>query len=104
MTITHDPLEPSVHINVGALGVLVALILLVAGPQPRLATKWAWFWLGCAGPLWLVFLVLEPVPWWRRESAMQRDRRLTGGWAFLASIFLVPVVLSLIPGLQRIMC
>ena len=66
-----------------------ALLVLILGPQPRLATKWAWFWLGWAvPPVLLAFLVLEPVPVWRRESLPLRSRRFTGGLAFLAAIVL----------------
>lgn len=68
---------------------IAALFVLIAGRQPRLATKWAWFWLGWAVPVaFLVFLVLEPVPAWRRTAASPRARRLTGGWAFLLALVL----------------
>lgn len=61
----------------------VALLVLVSGPQPRLATKWAWFWfIWIVPPAAVALVVLEPVPLWRRE-ARWRQRRLTGGWAFL---------------------
>lgn len=56
--------------------------LLITGPEPWRATRWAWFWLLTPplGPL--LFLALSgltpglPTP--KRVS-----RRLTGGWAFL---------------------
>ncbi len=71
---------PSLVLGVGSL------VLLVVGPEPRRATRWAWFWvLGVAPPAgMLAFLLLSgatpllPPP---REPA----RRLTGGWAFLLS-------------------
>lgn len=79
--------------NVASLFSFGAFLLLIAGPQPRLATKWAWFWLAGGAPLlWLAFVVLEPVPLWRRAPAAARPRRLTGGWAFLLSVTLVPFV------------
>jgi len=69
---------------------------LILGPQPRLATKWAWFWLAGGVPLlWFAFVVLEPVPLWRRTPAAARGR-LTGGWAFLLSITAVPFVGSVV--------
>lgn len=64
---------------------LATLILLIGGPQPRLATKWAWFWLLGIGPLSLAFLLLEPVPVWQREALPARNR-LTGGWGFVIAL------------------
>lgn len=78
---------------------LATLILLIVGPQPRWATKWAWFWLLGVGPLTAVFLLLEPVPVWQSEPARARPSRLTGGWAFLLAIFsgiIVSVLASLV--------
>jgi len=66
-----------------ALGVcLVAFCVLVAGPEPWRATRWAWFWL-CGSPWGLLgFLLLSgPTPGLR--GPRQPARRLTGGWAFL---------------------
>jgi hypothetical protein len=63
------------------------LLLLVLGPQPWRATRWAWFWLlGLGAPLVMVaYLALGGattlVPPLRNPS-----RRLSGGWAFLISI------------------
>ncbi|HLT85655.1 MAG TPA: hypothetical protein VKZ83_15585 [Phototrophicaceae bacterium] len=63
-----------------------ALLVLVGGPQPRLATKWAWFWLMyLVPPTALALVALEPVPLWRGE-ARWRARRLTGGWALLIGL------------------
>lgn len=84
-----DPLR-----GVAVLSSLLVLILLVRGPQPRWATKWAWFWLG-ATPLGLgilAWLALE-VPWSRRAHRLPepqpgaREERLTGGIAF--GLFLI---------------
>ncbi|KAE8764479.1 hypothetical protein [Georgenia thermotolerans] len=77
------------------LACFAALCLLIAGPQPHLATKWAWFWLAGATPLWIAFLLLEPVPAWSRAAPAPR-RRLTGGWAFVLSLTLLPVLLALV--------
>jgi hypothetical protein len=67
---------------------LLTLCLLVLGPEPWRATRWAWFWLlGIGFPLGLIaFLVLSgptPLPAPRRPA-----RRLTGGWAFLLMLVL----------------
>lgn len=62
------------------------LLLLIAGAQPRRATRWAWFWMmWTAPPLGFVaFLALggslSPRP------RPDLGRRLTGGRAFLLSI------------------
>lgn len=71
--------------SLAGLAGLATLVLLVGGPQPRLATKWAWFWLLGVGPLGVAFLLLEPVPVWLRDALPARTR-LTGGWAFLLMI------------------
>lgn len=88
----------------GALAGLAVLLLLIAGPQPRLATKWAWFWLGIAvTPLWLAFVVLEPLPIWADRPQPAARRRLTGGWAFLLSLVLGAVVTSAWPQLSDVL-
>lgn len=80
---------------------LATFILLVSGPQPRLATKWAWFWLMGIGPLGMAFLLLEPVPVWLRDALPARQR-LTGGWAFLITI-LVGIVASATNGFGAVL-
>ncbi|TDE92769.1 hypothetical protein EXU48_14745 [Occultella glacieicola] len=102
VTVTRDWEAPGLHANLTVLAAMFALFVLVLGPQPRLATKWAWFWLTCAAaPIWLLYLILEPVPLWSRGPATARASRLTGGTAFILAILLVPLVLSLIPGASR---
>ncbi|WP_043498514.1 hypothetical protein [Georgenia sp. SUBG003] len=91
VTVRHNFLDPGTTWHVGGIVGLAALLWLVGGPQPRLATKWAWFWLAWSAPLlWLAFVVLEPVPLWRNRPTPRRPRRLTGGWAFLLSVTAVP--------------
>ena len=67
---------------VGAAG----LLLLIAGPQPRRATRWAWFWLMSAAPPagFLAFLLLSGRLSPRPQASL--GRRLTGGWAFLLAM------------------
>ena len=62
---------------------LCTLGLVIWGPEPRRATRWAWFWLiSAAAPLTaMVFLVLGGAI--SRLPAHDTTRRLTGGWAFL---------------------
>ncbi len=71
-----------------AVGGLGAFLYLVAGPAPRVATRWAWFWLATGSPvLWLVMVVAEPVPlWFGVDRAAAPRRRLTGGPAFVFSL------------------
>ena len=77
----------------------VTLLLLIFGPQPRLATKWAWFWLSIAvPPLWLAFVLFEPVPLWIKHPLPPAPSRLTGGWAFLLSLVGGALVAWLLPG------
>ncbi|MCV2392707.1 hypothetical protein OEB99_00145 [Actinotalea sp. M2MS4P-6] len=75
------------HVGWAGLAGLVTLVLLITGPQPRWATKWAWFWLLGVGPMTVVFLLVEPVPVWQESPAYTRPWRLTGGWAFLLALF-----------------
>jgi len=73
------------------LGWACWLGLLVHGPAPWRATRWAWFWVSWAPGGVVAFLLLAgptpgvPVP--RRPA-----RRLTGGWALLLSLVLAPLL------------
>jgi hypothetical protein len=67
---------------------LTGLLLLISGPQPRRATRWAWFWLmGTVPPIgFLAFLLLSGLL--SPRPRVDLGPRLTGGWAFLLSILL----------------
>ena len=90
---------PSVHSDVlgwrvpqwvGALlfaGWLAALFLLVGGPVPERATRWAWFWLN-SNPLGVLAFLLLSGPTPGVPAPRPGARRLTGGWAFLLSLVL----------------
>jgi hypothetical protein len=64
---------------------LAVIAVIMHGPEPWWATRWAWFWMvfsplaPLAVPLFL--LVVGPPPGVPRPE--QPGRRLTGGWAFL---------------------
>lgn len=61
---------------------LATLVALVAGQEPRLATRWAWFWLfvGTGFLATVTYLVLGV----RRPGHGPPASRLTGGWAVVA--------------------
>lgn len=63
--------------------------LLIGGPEPWRATRWAWFWLLTAPvPVAaLAFLLLAgPTP--LIPAPRRPANRLTGGWAFLMSVMI----------------
>ena len=71
----------------GFAAIVCTLTLLVSGPQPWRATRWAWFWLMTNPVGTILFLVLAgPTPPLR--SPRNPKRRLTGGWAFLLGLVL----------------
>lgn len=92
-----EPLVTGTTWQLHGVGALVALLLLIGGTAPRLATRWAWFWLmWSVPPAALVFVLVEPVPLWRR-GAPPATRRLTGGWAFLLAVVLENTLPQLLP-------
>ena len=70
---------------------LAGFALLVAGPHPWRATRWAWFWLLLPPVGVVVYLVLSgPTP--GVPGPRNPQWRLTGGWAFLLSLPLTAVL------------
>ncbi len=68
---------------------VATLLLLLGGPQPWRATRWAWFWIVLALPLLgAVAYVLFGGPF-AAVPPNDRERRLSGGWAFLIGLFLL---------------
>ena len=64
---------------------VAVLVLIVSGPVPWRATRWAWFWmLALAFPFGLIAYVLLGGPLGRMRPA-DGARRMTGGWAFLVA-------------------
>lgn len=70
---------------------LASLYLLVNGPQPWRATRWAWFWL-MASPVGIAAFLLLSGPTPLVPAHRNPDRRLTGGWALLLSIVVTPML------------
>lgn len=59
--------------------------VLVNQASPKLATKWAWWWLSLiAAPAALVAFLIFGAP----RTPGDRARRLTGGWGFLLMLLL----------------
>lgn len=81
-----------VWIAIGALTWWLLVVgTLIVGPEPRLATKWAWFWLftsALAVPAMAVYLLAgRPAS---EDDLTPPGRRLRGGWAFVLLLFLRP--------------
>jgi hypothetical protein len=79
--------------GIALAGVLCSLMLLVTGPEPWRATRWAWFWavLFTAPVGALAFAILSgPTP--LVPAPRNGARRLTGGWAFLIVLVLGPII------------
>lgn len=79
---------------------LGTLLVLITGPQTRLATRWAWFWmLGSVVGLVVVpvFLLWGQPRTGQPELAYTKAGRFTGGWAFLVFSVLAS---TLFPGLR----
>ena len=72
-----------------ALTALVAFLsqlgLLINGPRPWRATRWAWFWISTVPVVGSVLMLLLSGRTPGLPGPAAAGRRLTGGWAFLLS-------------------
>lgn len=66
---------------------LVGLGMLISGPDPWRATRWAWFWV-LSSPVGVAAFLLLSGPTRPIPAPKAGGRRLTGGWAFLLNVFL----------------
>jgi hypothetical protein len=95
---TTAPQVPQLLGGLSALAGVLLILVMIGAPQPRRATKWAWFWLLLVpgGLTQLAWLAVE-APWSERANRQPEplphkvqpaDGRLTGGRAFLVSVLL----------------
>ncbi len=89
------------QVPTGLAAVVIALwiltvSMLVNGPQPRFATRWAWGWglLSPIAPLVIVAYLLVASPFRWPADAQADARRLTGGWAFLLLVLFAGSIAS----------
>lgn len=71
--------------------VFACLGVLVAGPEPWRANRWAWFWL-LLPPVGAIAFLLASGPTPGLRAPRDAHRRLSGGWAFLLSLLLTSVL------------
>lgn len=80
----------------GPMLMLATLGLLIAGPQPWRATRWAWFWIfGVVSPLGILAFLVLGGPTGLSRPPRDETRRLTGGWAFLLTFVVSSIVASI---------
>ena len=85
---------PPWTVGVGLALSLATIGLLVVGPQPWRATRWAWFWMsGIAAPVGLLAYLVLGGPTTLAPPPRPGASRLTGGWAFLLA-FITGSILS----------
>jgi hypothetical protein len=78
------------------LGWLFTVAMMISGPDPFRATKWAWFWLmiSAAGPVVLIVYLAVGGPTGLARAPRPGSRRLTGGWAILLMMLVNAVVVT----------
>lgn len=77
-----------------AVLMLATLVLLVKGPPVWWATRWGWVWL-MSSPIGTAAFLLLSGPFPGLPKPRNPDRRLTGGWAFLLSVVVKAVSITL---------
>jgi hypothetical protein len=92
------PVAPRRLIQAAMVVEVLLVLVLIGSPQPRYATKWAWFWvLLLPGGLGHLAWIAAEAPWSSRANRRPEplphgtqpdDRRLTGGRALVISTVL----------------
>lgn len=68
---------------------ILAWLLMLARPNPRYASRWAWFWMFLTGGS-LLYVLLEPRPLWRDpHEALPAPARLDGTRGFAIAVALL---------------
>ncbi|RZU54348.1 hypothetical protein EV385_6299 [Krasilnikovia cinnamomea] len=90
--------RPAIVTGIEASLGLLFIGVLVAGPAPRLGTRWYWFWLVTVAPygLGMLFWMFRDHPWSRTTAAPgdedQRDRGVRGLLLGILSAFVIGLV------------
>jgi hypothetical protein len=89
---------------------LIMLFVLITGPQPRRATKWATAWIfTLPGGLGLLWALTREAPWAKEASELPEPApgpgggRWTGGWAFIAAALVSPFLTELPAMVQSVL-
>lgn len=68
---------------------ILAWLLMLARPNPRYASRWAWFWMFLTGGS-LLYVLLEPRPLWRDPyEALPAPAKLDGTRGFAIAVALL---------------
>ncbi|MEV4526229.1 hypothetical protein [Streptosporangium sp. NPDC049304] len=79
--------EPFAPVAVAAE--ILAWLLMLARPNPRYASRWAWFWMFLTGGS-LLYVLLEPRPLWRAPyEALPASARIDGTRGFVIAVALL---------------
>lgn len=71
---------------------LTVVVYFFIGPPPRLATRWAWFWLAVgSGGAAVLFYPVAGMPR-EGEPLWPEGRRLTGGWTLLLAVLVLAIM------------
>ncbi|RCG28953.1 hypothetical protein DQ384_21555 [Sphaerisporangium album] len=83
---------------------VVAFVVMLLGPPPRLANRWAWFWMFTVGQIGaILYFVLEPRPLWRGLGEVPvPEKRVEGGSGCLISIGLSVISVVLAGGIGQL--
>lgn len=76
-------------------GWVMTLWLIVNGPEPWRATRWAWAWATMlTGPVGALAFAVLSGPTARIPTPKTKARRLTGGWSFILMVLLSSAIMQ----------